>query len=286
VTDTETLGSAGAGAPLPPSSGGAGRSRGGRALRTGLSLVAHGYALGVLLLFWYVLARTGVLGNKFVMPTPAMVWDAARILIEDGTLQDEAWATLRRVLIAFGLALVVGATLGILIGRIRTVRYLLRPLVQFLFPTPKVAIYPAMLIILGLGSASKIAFGFAEALFPILISSAAAASQIDPRLLWSAEGLGLSRAATFPRVVLPAALPGILTGARIGLVGALIGVFLGEMIAGSDGLGQMMAIAYRTLRTPDMYVVIVTVSLIGFFLDRMFLFARGRLLAWSPEEGR
>lgn len=286
MTDTETLGGAGAEALLPPSSGGAGRARGGRALRTGLSLLAHGYALGVLLLAWYVLARTGVLGNKFVMPTPAMVWDAARILIEDGTLQDEAWATLRRVLIAFGLALVVGATLGILIGRIRTVRYLLRPLVQFLFPTPKVAIYPAMLIILGLGSASKIAFGFAEALFPILISSAAAASQIDPRLLWSAEGLGLSRTATFPRVVLPAALPGILTGARIGLVGSLIGVFLGEMIAGSDGLGQMMAIAYRTLRTPDMYVVIVTVSLIGFFLDRIFLFARSRLLAWSPEEGR
>ena len=126
MTDTQTLGGAGAEALLPPSPGGAGRARGGRALRTGLSLLAHGYALGVLLLAWYVLARTGVLGNKFVMPTPAMV-DAARILIEDGTLQQEAWATLRRVLIAFGLALVVGATLGILIGRIRTVRYLLRP---------------------------------------------------------------------------------------------------------------------------------------------------------------
>lgn len=286
MTDTETLGSAGSGAVLPPPSGREGRPRGGRVLRTALSLLAHVYALGVLLVLWYLLARSGVLGNEFVMPTPARVWDAARVLIDDGTLQHEAWATLHRVLIAFGLALVVGATLGILIGRIRTVRYLLRPLVQFLFPTPKVAIYPAMLIIFGLGSASKIAFGFAEALFPILIATAAAASQVDARLLWSAEGLGLSRGATFPRVVLPAALPGILTGARIGLVGALIGVFLGEMIAGSDGLGQMMAIAYRTLHTADMYVVIVTVSLIGFFLDRIFLFARSRLLAWSPEEGR
>jgi NitT/TauT family transport system permease protein len=220
------------------------------------------------------------------MPTPAMVWDAARVLIDDGTLQQQAWATLQRVFVAYGLALVVGATLGILIGRIRAVKHLLRPLVQFLFPTPKIAIYPAILIIFGLGSASKIAYGFAEALFPILIASAAAASQIDARLLWSAEGLGLSRGATFLRVVLPAALPGILTGARIGLVGALVGVFLGELIAGADGLGLMMGVAYRTLQTADMYVVIVTVSLIGFFLDRMFLFARSRLLAWSPEEGQ
>jgi NitT/TauT family transport system permease protein len=286
VTETQALSGAGAGAILPPPSGGDGRSRGGRALRTGLSLLAHVYALGALLLLWYVLARSGVLGNKFVMPTPAMVWDAARILIDDGTLQHQAWVTLRRVLIAFGLALVCGATVGILIGRILTVRYLLRPLVQFLFPTPKVALYPAMLIIFGLGSASKIAFGFSDAFLVIVIASAAAASQVDGRLVWSAEGLGLSRWAIFPRVVLPAALPGILTGARIGLVGALVGVFLGELIAGSDGLGQMMAVSYRTLHTADMYVVIVTISLIGFFLDRIFLFARSRLLAWSPEEGR
>ena len=121
MTDTQTLGGAGAEALLPPSSGGAGRARGGRALRTGLSLLAHGYALGVLLLAWYVLARTGVLGNKFVMPTPAMVWDAARILIEDGTLQRgvgdappggdrvRAGALRRR-------------HVGILIGWVRTVR--------------------------------------------------------------------------------------------------------------------------------------------------------------------
>mgnify|MGYP000663310536 CR=1 FL=1 len=282
MTDADALGGA---APMMPPAPSRGRGWRGRMLRAGLSLLAHVYALGVLLVLWYVLARSGALGNQFVMPTPATVWDAARVLLAEGTLQEEAWATLRRVLLAFALALLVGGTIGILIGRIRIVRYLLRPVVQFLFPTPKIAIYPAMLIIFGLGSASKVAFGFAEALFPVLIASAAAASQIDARLLWSAEGLGLSRAWTFPRVVLPAALPGILTGARIGLVGALIGVFLGEMIAGADGLGQMMAIAYRTLRTADMYVVIVTVSLIGFFLDRIFLFVRGRLLAWSPEEG-
>ena len=105
-----------------------------------------------------------------------------------------------------------------------------------------------------------------------------------PQLLWSAASLGTTRRATLLKVTIPAALPTILTGARIGLFGAIIGVFLGEMISAPDGLGHLMAVAYRTLDTPAMYVAIITVSLVGCLLDRAFLLARSRLLAWSPEE--
>ena len=84
--------------------------------------------------------------------------------------------------------------------------------------------------------------------------------------------------------MIPAASPSILTGARIAIVGAIIGVFLGEMIAAADGLGSMMAVGYRTLATTDMYVAIVTVSALGYGLDRAFLVGRRRLLAWSAEE--
>ena len=84
-------------------------------------------------------------------------------------------------------------------------------------------------------------------------------------------------------VVLPAALPSILTGARIGIVGATVGVFFGEMIVGAHGLGHLMAVAYRTLDTPDVYVAVVTISVIGFVLDRTVLVARRRLLSWNPE---
>lgn len=242
------------------------------------------YPFALIVVLWHQLAAHGVLGNEFVMPSPERVYERARALAAEGTLADQTVATLRRVLIAYALALVAGTVIGTLIGRIRYVRLALRPVVSFFFPTPKVALYPAMLIIFGLGTASKIAFGFSEALFPILLAAAAATSQIEPRLLWSASALGTSERVAFVKVVVPAALPGILTGARIGLVGALIGVFLGEMIAGADGLGRMMAVAYRVLDTADMYVAILTVSLIGFGLDRTFLFVRSRLLAWSPEE--
>jgi ABC-type nitrate/sulfonate/bicarbonate transport system permease component len=240
------------------------------------------YPLALILGVWQLIV-TLELVSPFTMPAPARVWDRAVLAWEAGSLQRDTWTTLSRVLISYGLALAVGVALGLLIGRVEKVRLVLRPVVSFFFPTPKVAIYPAMVILFGLGSASKIALGFSEAVFPIILATSAAASQIEPRLMWSAQAFGTSRRAMFPRVVLPAALPGIMTGGRIALVGAIIGVFMGELIVGADGLGHTMAVAYRSLQTGDMYVAVVLMSGIGFVLDRLFLVLRSRMLVWSPE---
>lgn len=255
----------------------------------GRALVWLGWRLYPVVLIvgaWWFLASRGVLGNEFVMPPPATVWDRAREMIDDGSLLQQTRSTLGRVFLAYGLAVVVGVVIGTLIGRVRVFRWTVRPVVSFLFPTPKVALYPAMTIVFGLGAASKVAFGFAEALFPVLLATAAGTSQVEPRLVWSASALGSSPRASLLRIIVPAALPAILTGARIALVGSIVGVYLGEMIAGGDGLGHVMAVAYRTLRTPDMYVSIITISVTGYVLDRTFLMARRRLLSWSAEEER
>jgi ABC-type nitrate/sulfonate/bicarbonate transport system permease component len=241
------------------------------------------YPLVLLLVAWQLLVTFELIGNAFVLPPPSAVWRQATLAWGTGELQATTLVTLRRILGAFGLAVLVGVTLGLLLGRIRGVRLAARPLVSFFFPTPKVAIYPALVILFGLGTASKVALGFSEAVFPIILATTAATSQVEPRLIWSAMGLGTSRVGTFVKVILPAALPGILTGARIGLVGAIIGVFIAELIVGADGLGHAMAVAYRTLATADMYVAIVVVSIIGFALDRLFLAVRARLLVWSAE---
>ena len=229
------------------------------------------YPFALLLGAWWLLSATG---NPFVTPSPPDVLDRFEVA-------DAAPVTFGRVLLAYGLALVVGVLVGTAIGTVGSVRASVRPLVSFLFPVPKIALYPALLIVFGLGSGSKVALGFLEAVFPILLATAAGTSRVPPQLLWSAAALGRTRRVT---VLLPAALPSILTGARIGLFGAIIGVFLGELVAGPDGLGHVMAVAYRTLDTPTMYVAIIAISLIGYGLDRAFLLARRRLLAWSPEE--
>ena len=250
---------------------------------SGIKLVTLIYPFALVLLVWWQDSLHGWLGNAFVSPPPDRVWSSATASFADGSLLSQTLITLARVLTAFAIALVAGGAIGILVGRIAVVRSALRPLISFLFPTPKVAIYPAMLIILGLGTPSKIGLGVAEAIFPILLGTAAAASQVETRLVWSARALGTPESRILWRVIFPAALGGMMTGARIALVGALIGVFLGEMIAGADGLGHNMAVSYRTLHTADMYVAVITVSLVGLCLDRLFLFARGRLLGWSAE---
>ncbi|TDC88731.1 ABC transporter permease [Actinomadura sp. 7K507] len=245
----------------------------------------YAYPVVLVVVAWEVVAGSGLF-TPFTLPSPERVWDRARTAWEEGTLLEASRITLGRVLASFGLALAAGVPLGLLMGRVRTVRLMFRPVVSFLFPTPKVAVYPALVILFGLGTASKVAMGFAEAVFPVLLATTAASSRVEPSMVWSARGLGTSRAGVLVRVVLPAALPGILTGARIGLVGAISGVFVAELIVAADGLGHDMAVAYRTLATADMYVAVVMICAIGFVLDRLFLLARARLLAWTEEGPR
>lgn len=243
------------------------------------------YPIALLLGLWQLVVSLEIV-DAFTMPPPTRVWERGFAAWQSGALRSDTVITLGRVLASFALAVVVGVTVGLLIGRVRAVRQAARPVVSFFFPTPKVAIYPALVIIFGLGSASKVALGFAEAVFPIILATSAAASHVDPRMLWSAEAFGTSRIGTFVRIILPASLPGIMTGARIGLVGAIIGVFMGELIVGAEGLGTTMALAYRTLQTADMYAAVVLISGIGFVLDRLFLVIRAALLGWSAEGDR
>lgn len=241
------------------------------------------FPLALVLVAWQQAVTWELIGNEFVAPPPGRVVEAARLLLADGTLQRSLGDTTARVLGSFGLAALVGVVLGLLIGRVRLVRLALRPLMSFLFPVPKLAIYPSMLIIFGPGSASKVAIGFAAAMFPILFATAAASSSVEEHLEWSARALGASKLSSFVSVVVPASLPGILTGMRIGLVGAIITVFLGEMVSAPTGLGSVTSQASNNLRIAEMYVGIVAIALTGLLLDRALLLVRRWLLAWSPE---
>jgi ABC-type nitrate/sulfonate/bicarbonate transport system permease component len=254
------------------------------AVTTARRLLVRLYPLALMLVLWQLIASARIV-NAFTLPEPVQVWDQAVATWVSGELPATIGVTLRRILGCYALAVVVGVTLGLLMGRVRAVRLVSRPIVSFFFPTPKVAIYPAMVLLFGLGTASKVAMGFFEAVFPVILATAAAASRVEPHLVWSAQGLGTSSLGILVRVVLPASLPGIMTGARIGLVGAITGVFVAELIVSADGLGHAMAVSYRTLATADMYVAVVIIALLGFLMDRLFIVARARLLSWSTEAG-
>lgn len=237
----------------------------------------------VLLVFLWWLATKYWMTNPFTLPSPAATWEAARTMLDEGVLQDATRVTLWRVAVAYLAAISVGVPMGILIGRVPALSRALRPVVAFFFTAPKSAFYPVMMIVLGLGTSSKIAFGFSLALFQVVIATYAAAAAVEDRFLWSARSLGTSRVGLFSRVVLPATAPGAVAGARVALISAIVGVYLGEMIAGSDGLGQLMMRARNSLDTPDIYVCIVTICLIAVALDGLMLFASRRAFHWAEQ---
>jgi NitT/TauT family transport system permease protein len=218
------------------------------------------------------------------LPEPRRVALEAVHLLASGRLVDDGVTTVVRILSALAIAAVFGIVGGLLIGRVAAVRRATQPLVRAAFPVPKIALYPGLIILFGAGATSAIALGAAEAFFPVLLGTASAASQVNQKLLWSASSLGTRSARLWTRVVLPGALPGVLMALRVGLVGAIVGVFLSEMIAGSDGLGQLMARGWTLLQSAQMYVALITMALIGLLLDSVLLAVRRWLLRGSDEE--
>jgi NitT/TauT family transport system permease protein len=236
----------------------------------------------VVLVIWQI-AVTLRLVPPIALPAPAAIWDRTQLLLASGQLLTESAVTLSRIVIAFSIAAFLGVTVGLAVARIEIVQQALGPLLRVAFPIPKMALYPAFIILLGAGAMSAIALGVAEAVFPMLFGTVSAASQVNPKLLWSAEALGSSRARMLFRVVLPAALPGILSALRVGLIGAIVGVFIGEMIAGANGLGQLMVRGWTLLDSPQLYVALFAIAILGLCLDSILLLVRRQLLRWSDE---
>ena len=154
----------------------------------------------------------------------------------------------------FSIAVILGVAIGLAAAVNPAVNAVVRPIVRVLAPLPKVALYPALLLLLGFGHESKITLVAADALFPILLSTYYGASMVEQKLIWSAMAAGTPRWQILFKVVLPAAVPSILTGCRIGLVISCIVVFLAEMITSTDGLGHVLVTAARTFQAVDMFV--------------------------------
>jgi len=232
---------------------------------------------------WHGIAVAG-LAPAALLPLPSAVF--ARLLqqLHNPLFLQHAATTLFRLFAGFAIAVVVGVGLGIAAAGNRRLEALLRPLLRVLAPVPKIALYPALVLILGFEHASKVALVVADAVFPILLATYQGAATVEPKLVWSARAAGASPRRTLLTVVLPAALPAILTGCRIGLVISAIVVFLAEMLTSTDGLGHLLIYASRTFQTVDMFVPLITISLLGLLLNAAFNALQKRLLAGFPDQ--
>ena len=203
--------------------------------------------------------------------------------IADGTIIKHLLATLWRQMLGYGLAVVLGISLGLAIGYYRIVYNLLEPLIEVFRPIPGPAYLPVLVLFVGIGHEMKVVLILVAAFFPILLNTYSGVRSIDPVQFDTARTLGLTTLQTLREVVLPAASPQILTGMRISLAISLILAILSEMIVSNDGLGYFTLLAERTFKVPEMYAGIFTLALFGYVLNRLFLMGEARLIRWHQE---
>jgi len=231
--------------------------------------------LCVLVLAWESSTRLGWVASN-LLPAPSAVLVRLAQLLPQAEFLFHVQQTLIRLLGGFAIALVFGVTLGLLASRVAG--GVLETVIRVLAPVPKIAFYPAFVLIFGYDHASKIALVVADAIFPILLATFHGARTVEPKLVWSARAAGTGRIATLYRVVLPATLPAILTGCRISLLIACVTVFLAEMISSTDGLGHLLSLAARSFQMVDMFVPLVLISSIGLLLNITLQYTRKHLL--------
>lgn len=184
----------------------------------------------------------------------------------------------------YGMAL-IGIPLGILLGWYRRLYHLFDPILSALYATPRVALLPLLIIWLGIGIWSKIAVVFLGAVFPILLSTVAAVRTVDVRLLRAAHSFGASDLQIFRTIVLPGSVPFIITGLRLGVGRALVGVVVGEMLAATAGIGLMISIAGNTFQTDRVFVGIFLIAAAGVVLVEALTRLERRFEKWRPPVG-
>jgi ABC-type nitrate/sulfonate/bicarbonate transport system permease component len=252
-------------------------------MRTFKTAFAHSYSLLLLLGAWELVCRAGMVKSQ-ALPAPSVVFVRLAQQSIDPQFLHHVAQTLLRLGAGLGIATVLGIALGLAAASWPIGGRLLEPLLRVLAPIPKIALYPALILILGFDHASKIALVAADAIFPILFATYYGSRMVERKLIWSARAAGTSTFGCAFKVVLPAALPSVLTGFRIALVIACVVVFLAEMISSTDGLGHLLIRAARSFRMVDMFVPLVTISLLGLALNVLVERACKRLLVGYPQQ--
>lgn len=236
----------------------------------------------VFFLSWEILARSGVI-IPFLLPKFSTVMARVYEDILGGEVFILLGLTYYRALAGLAIAAVFGIPLGIMIARSRAFHWFFDPVISVTNPTPKVLFIPIFMLWFGLGDPSKIAVVILLAFYPIVIAAIGGTQSVDKHLIWSARGLGASERDVMWKVILPAAMPQIITGIQIAVPLALIVSILGEFIMGGQGIGGKLLIAQRFANSPSVFATIIEIALAGAMILKSIEYLRRRILSWHPE---
>ena len=236
-----------------------------------------------LLALWELLVATGALDRRF-FPAPSETLQRLGQLLQDGTLLTATVVTLRRMAIGFVLATIPGVVIGLLMGMNRTVRVLLSPLVVALYPVPKIALVPMVVILLGIGEGSKYAIVVISVFFLVVINTMSGVMNVEPRYFDIARNNGARGWDLVWTVALPAALPSILTGINLGLGFALTVIVGTELLLPQGGLGAYIWRSYQIYDIATIFALLIVVAVVGWVLNAGMVALERQLLPWRVQE--
>jgi taurine transport system permease protein len=260
-----------------------------RAARSGFHLSTRWISLltlaSMLLLWWAVTAAEWI--EPLFLPSPAAVLSKGWLLATQGYMDATLWqhliASLRRIGLALLFAVLLAIPVGIAIGTNRIAQGVFDPLIEFYRPVPPLAYLPLIVIWCGIGELSKVLLIYLAIFAPIAIATATGVRTVDPARIRAAQSLGASRAQLIFQVILPSALPEILTGVRIGLGVGWSTLVAAELIAATSGLGFMVQSAAQFLNTDVVLLGILVIALIAFALEMGLRALQRKLVPWHGQ---
>jgi NitT/TauT family transport system permease protein len=235
-----------------------------------------------LILLWQVLLMAGV-GDRRFIPAPSDIAWRYWEMIRSGELAQHTAATLYRVFAGFLLGSIPGVAVGLLMAMFRPVRIFFDPLIASLFPIPKIALMPLLLLAFGFGDASKIALVVTAVFFPVVVNTYVGAANIE-KIYWDvAKNFGASQSVIFRRIVFFGALPMIFAGLRIALAVSFIVLVASEFVATKSGIGYLIWSSWELLQVDVMFVGIVTVGVLGLIATVVLQEIERKVIPWKGE---
>lgn len=245
----------------------------------------YGAALVLLLTVWWY--ASGPMGMpRYLLPSPQSTFSTLREMIVDGSLFPHLWFTVHNIVLGLLIGAVAGIGMAYLLYKLPRLSTLLDGPLVVMQTAPKIALAPLFVVWFGLGLTAKLVLIFSLVFFPVLVGALAGFRCIDSRMHDLAILLKLRPLQRLRNIDIPAALPGIFVGLKIGAVQALVGAILAEWVSGAKGLGYLMTYAGATYKTSLLFAAVLLTSLLGIALHAFLTAVEIRILAWKVQDGR
>ena len=236
----------------------------------------------LLFLAWELLARSGTL-TPYQLPAFSVVLERIYTDALSGDLFVNMALTLYRALTGFIICAVLGVGIGVAMSRNAAAHWFFDPIVSVGFPMPKIAFLPVIILWLGVFDTAKITIIVFDAIFPVIAATVVGIKGVERELIWSAKNTGANDRELLTQILIPAALPQIMTGLQVALPLSLIVAVVAEMLMGGYGLGGAMITATRFANSPGVFAGIVEIAVVGYCLVKALAIFRRRLLVWHQE---